>query len=707
MSKRARQKSAGSSPHKNDVEQPVEPAVPLHRLPYPTALLGKGGTVIHATTGFPSPPGHPSSPVGLSFLDWFEGESEGLVRAFIGERRVCEEARKKTFLRSEDSAAGVDFCDVHSPFSPGYAFRLVPLVDAGDGLCSLVLLLPAKILDLSAPSVAQREMRHRQRLAAVLEVSRAISSSLDRNVILQQIVDRVREVVSVPEVVLFLVEEDDKTLVPVVAKVDEFYDEVMAVRIRMGEGITGFVAETGRAEIVNQAEKDPRSIQVPGTPLEASSLLCVPLIIKDEIVGVTALTRFGEEGFDPDDLEVVTIFAAHCSVAIENAQLYEEIQDTVKELRATQNQLIQSAKLNALGEMAGGVAHDFNNVLTAILGRTQLLLRRSDNADAREALKVIERTALDGAHTVRRIQEFTRLRQDQGIERVEIDRVLRDVIELIRPNWEYPSRLQGIRIIPEIDLDSNRAIRGRAADLREVFTNLILNALDAMPEGGELRISSKDENDSVVVRIADTGVGMDESAKTRAFEPFFTTKADKGTGLGLSVAYGIVTRHGGKIEVETEPGKGTTFLIRIPVAHELMATVESKKEERKAAAMRILCVDDEQPVLEVLAEMLEALGHRAEQALGGEVGVEAIARFHPEVVFTDLGMPGTSGWDVAARVKEDNPDTIVVMVTGWGVQIEIDAARNRGVDYILPKPYTLDEVMQLLAGIAERKREAA
>jgi signal transduction histidine kinase/ActR/RegA family two-component response regulator len=706
MSEKSSKESRGQGADRR-TESTVPPSVPLHRLPYPTALLGREGQVLYATPEFPAPPGEVTSAEGVHFLEWFEGESEDLVRSYFADRRVCKRAKETAPQESDEAAARVDFCDVLAPFSPGFAFRLVPLVEGDDGLCSLVLQLPAGLLDLSAPSVAQREMRHRQRLAAVLEVSRTISSTLDRNVILQQIVNRAREVVSVPEVVLFVVDEDGQTLVPVVAKVDEFYDEVMAIRLRIGEGITGHVAEIGRAEIVNHAENDPRSIQVPGTPLEASSLLCVPLIIKEKLVGVIALTRFGDEAFEPDDLEVVTIFAAHCSVAIENAQLYEDLQNTVQELRNTQNQLIQSAKLNALGEMAGGVAHDFNNILTAILGRTQLLLRKGQDSPLSEALEVIERTALDGAQTVRRIQEFTRLRQDQGIERVEITQVLRDVVELTRPSWEYPYRLHGVRVVPKIDLQSTRAIRGRSADLREVFTNLMLNALDAMPEGGEIRLSSADEGEYVVVRIADTGVGMDEATRARVFDPFFTTKSDNGTGLGLSVAYGIVTRHGGMIDVESEPGEGTTFVLKLPVAHELMAVPEKKPQEREAASMRVLCVDDEKPVLEVLVEMLEALGHQAKAALGGGAGVEEVATFRPEVVFTDLGMPGINGWDMAGRVKQANPDTVVVLVTGWGVQIEADGARDRGVDYILPKPYTLDEVLQLLAEITEQKRDAA
>jgi CheY-like chemotaxis protein len=378
----------------------------------------------------------------------------------------------------------------------------------------------------------------------------------------------------------------------------------------------------------------------------------------------------------------------------------------VDELRTTQDQLIQSAKLNALGEMAGGVAHDFNNVLTAILGRTQLLLRWVRDAELRESLRVIERTALDGAHTVRRIQEFTRLRHDQGVESVDLNQVLRDVVELTRTAWESPGEAHGAAVTTELELRAVRRVRGRAAELREVFTNLVLNALDAMPGGGVIRLSSHDIGESVVVRVSDSGIGMDAATQARIFDPFFTTKAQKGTGLGLSVAYGIVTRHEGRIEVESAPERGAIFTLTFPACAEEAATAPSGGGEGGAATMRVLCVDDERPVLEVMGELLEALGQEVETALGGVAGIEAARRGRPDVVFTDLGMPIANGWEVAAEVKRRAPETPIVLVTGWGVQLEPESARERGVDYILPKPYTLEEVRRILSDISERRKAA-
>ncbi len=672
------------------------------RLAHPAALLDARGRLVGAAERFPgSLRGAPAAP-GSDFIEWVVAGQRSAFRLFLQQFGGPPRGREGNG-RGTPAPAPRDL-ELCGPAAAG-GFRLVPLLDTGDEARVLVLALAEPCADAKA-SGADRERQHRLRFSALLEAGRTLSSTLERDVILQRIVELVREVVVVPEVVLFLVGSDRQTLLPVVAKVDDFYDEVMALRVPIGRGIVGHVAQSGRAEIVNHAENDPRSIQVPGTPVEATSLLVVPLFIKDELTGVLALTRFGDEDFEADELEVVTIFGSQCSVAIENSRLYEDLRRTVDELRATQDQLIQSAKLNALGEMAGGVAHDFNNVLTAILGRTQLLLRWVRDTQLRESLRVIERTALDGAQTVRRIQEFTRVRHDHGIEAVDPNEVVRDVVELTRPSWEYPNELQGIRVTTALDLRATRCVRGRAAELREVLTNLVLNALDAMPDGGEIRLTTEDDGEFVVVRVFDTGIGMDAPTRSRIFDPFFTTKAQKGTGLGLSVAYGIVARHDGRIAVESEPGRGTTFTLTFPVCLDEAAGQPLHEYEGEMAPMRVLCVDDEKPVLEVMGELLEALGQEVETALGGVSGIEAAKRSRPDVVFTDLGMPVANGWEVASEVKKHSPQTLVVMVTGWGVQLEPESAFERGVDYILPKPYTLDEVKRILADISERRRAA-
>jgi signal transduction histidine kinase/CheY-like chemotaxis protein len=556
--------------------------------------------------------------------------------------------------------------------------------------------------DNSLGQLLQREVRQKEKFAALLAVSNAVVNSLDLNRILATIAAQVRQVIQTDECTVFLADAASGELYPAACDVEEYQDEMMAVRLRPGEGITGGVALSGRGEIVNDAESDPRAVQVPGTPPEASSLLCVPLFDRERVAGVITLVRVGEPRppFQEQDLELATLFAGQCSAAIANARLYADMKQAYDELRETQTQLVLSAKLNALGEMAGGVAHDFNNILAAILGRTQLLLQGADDPELRRQLAVIEQAALDGAHTVRRVQEFTRVRQDESFETLDVNQVLLGVLELTRPAWEAGAKRRGIRIEVDHRLAATQTLAGNASELREVFTNLVLNAIDAMPWGGHLVVASEDAPGEVRVRIRDDGVGMDPDTRSRAFDPFFTTKQVKGTGLGLSVAYGIVTRHRGSIEVESEPDLGTEFLLRFPAGAVERAAAEAPVLG-PLPRLRVLAVDDEEPVLSVLADLLRAMGQDVVAVLGGPAGIEQFQQCEFDAVFSDLGMPEVNGWDLALSVKSRRPEVAVVLVTGWGFQLESGAASAHGVDHILAKPFSIEDVERVLRTLGE------
>ncbi len=552
----------------------------------------------------------------------------------------------------------------------------------------------------------REEKSQREKFAALLTVSNAVVNSLDLEKILDTIAHEIRQVIQVDECTVFVVDEAQGILVPAACDVQEFRDEVMAIRLPIGQGVTGHVALTGKGQIVNDALNDPRAVQVPGTPVEQSSLLCVPLWVREKVAGAITLTRVGDRFFQDGDLELATLFAGQCGAAIANARLYAETRRAYDELRETQAQLVQSAKLNALGEMAGGVAHDFNNILAAILGRTQLLLQGVSAPDVRRQLEVIEQAALDGAQAVRRVQEFTRVRQDEHFETLDLNDVVRGVLELTRPAWEAESKRRSISLSTQLDLAAARPVAGNASELREVFTNLVLNAIDAMPWGGRLTLASADEGEVVRVSVTDTGIGMDAETCSRVFDPFFTTKPVKGTGLGLSVAYGIISRHHGRITVESEPGKGSTFSVLLPAA-----VAQSPEQDAEAAVplprLRVLAVDDEEPVLQVLGDLLRLLGQEVEVALGGAEGLERYAPGRFDVVFTDLGMPGVNGWDLALAVKERSPELPIVIVTGWGAQLENQALHMRGADYVIPKPFSLEDVRDVLEQLAERCARAA
>ena len=239
------------------------------------------------------------------------------------------------------------------------------------------------------------------------------------------------------------------------------------------------------------------------------------------------------------------------------------------ERRAMIEQHAELEKMRSLGQLSAGVAHNFNNVLAAILGRTQLLLRAATDERQRRSLQVIETAALDAAEIVRRIQTFARSTPPARFQPVSLGALVTDAIQLTRTRWETEARAAGLDYDVRFVADGAGAdtVSASPSELREVFVNLILNALDAMPAGGRVECRERREGEQLVVEVADTGAGIEPELRARIFEPFFTTKGEQGTGLGLAVSYGIVKRHGGEIEVASEPGAGTTFTLRFP-AHD-------------------------------------------------------------------------------------------------------------------------------------------
>jgi len=373
------------------------------------------------------------------------------------------------------------------------------------------------------------------------------------------------------------------------------------------------------------------------------------------------------------------------------------------ETRRLRDHLVDTERLRALGELSSGVAHDFNNLLGAVLGRVQLLKRRAGNLGIDRDLAVIERAAQDGRETVRRIMEFTRTRQGQQFRAVDLAAVLRDAVEITRTRWKADAERKNIEIRLHIGLETVPAILGRESELREVFTNLILNALDAMPQGGTLRIGCAVRGSAVVAEVADTGVGMTDEIRRHLFDPFFTTKGAAGTGLGLSVVYGIVARHEGKIDLDTAVGTGTTFRIRFPIPEHPMEVAIGLGGSNESAApvrpSRILVIDDEPDIADILREVLVAEGHTVETALCATDGLAKARQRSYDVVFTDLGMPDMSGWEVARAVRDERPGLPVVLVTGWGASLDEDELRRHQISAVVSKPFDIDDLIRATTSV--------
>ncbi|MFB3884896.1 MAG: PAS domain S-box protein [Thermodesulfobacteriota bacterium] len=368
----------------------------------------------------------------------------------------------------------------------------------------------------------------------------------------------------------------------------------------------------------------------------------------------------------------------------------------INEKKKMEEQFVENEKLRALGEMASGVAHDFNNALAAILGNAQLLLYTAKDKGLIESLKTIEKVAQRGAQSVRMLQDFTRRRVQKQFFKIDVNAIVKDAIEMTKPKWKDEVQSKGTDIEIITHLEDVSLVLGDAFEMREVITSLVFNAIDAMPEGGKIEFRTYQVANHVYIQISDTGIGMTEEVKKKIFEPFFTTKPFSNTGLGLSMSYGIIKRFGGEIKVVSEVGYGTTFTIILPIGSEAKEKAAVSPGGQRAKETRILVVDDEETVRDVLSKMLSLNHYRVTTAENGEEAIRLFKESDFSIVLTDLGMPGMPGWEVCKAIKKISPQTPVGMITGWGVEVDQAKIRENGIDFLIPKPFQFDQILKVL-----------
>ena len=374
----------------------------------------------------------------------------------------------------------------------------------------------------------------------------------------------------------------------------------------------------------------------------------------------------------------------------------------ITEQKQERQRAAQADKLRALGQLASGVAHDFNNALTAILGRAQLMRRQVLDEAVAHNLDVIQTAAEDAAATVRRIQTFARQSPSKEFEPLDVSKLLHDAVEITRTRWEHEARVRGLHYKVEIQAACPYYALGNASELREVFVNLIVNAVDAMPRGGRLMISCEQEDARLRLRFADTGTGMPEDVRERIFEPFYTTKGAHGTGLGLAVSYGIIERHGGEISVESEEERGTTFEIDLPAASSTSTSESKHAQQAQTAPLAVLVIDDELFVRETLAEMLQSLGHRVMSVEGGRQALDELDLHDYDLVFTDLSMPEMDGWETAREIRRRFPEMNIVLITGHGAGTPVAPDDRHLLNGIIGKPFDFDQVTEMIAQVAQK-----
>jgi signal transduction histidine kinase len=408
-----------------------------------------------------------------------------------------------------------------------------------------------------------------------------------------------------------------------------------------------------------------------------------------------------------------------CRNLYDQVRLTEGVQKAYDELRRTQQVVVQQERLRALGQMASGVAHDVNNALSPIVAYSELLLAtQSDMPDTtRQYLQIIRQSGEDISHIVARMREFYRRRSDtEELATVDVNQTVEEVIELTRPRWRDLSQRQAVSIQIQRELEPQLPLLlSDPSDLREALINLIFNAVDALPQGGTITLVTRSvsrpvqgENLSperqLQIEVRDNGIGMDEKTRQRCLEPFFSTKAKRGgTGLGLAMVYGMMRRHDGAIEIDSMPGQGTCVQLTFPVREKTSQTTTSISPPHigRNRSLRILCIDDESQIQELLKHCLTTLDHQVTTASGGKQGVEmfraAMLDKHPyEMVITDLGMPDIDGHQVARTIKVESPGTPVIMMTGWGTMMKEDGETAPEVDAVVGKPPRIQELNNLL-----------
>jgi len=372
----------------------------------------------------------------------------------------------------------------------------------------------------------------------------------------------------------------------------------------------------------------------------------------------------------------------------------------LKSVENAYQKIVERERLSALGEMSHGLAHDLNNTLSPIVGYTQLLEKALGLApDHQEWVAAISQNASDAAAVVQSLQRFTGQRDEAAMECMDLKEIVQQIPHLTRPKWKDEPQKSGVEIDFHVQSGEEPSlIQGSPVEMRQMLVNLVFNAIDAMPEGGTINVSLRSTDESVTMRVSDTGLGMTDDEQRRCLEPYYSNSPN-GSGLGLSVCYGIVQKHNGSISLSSRSGAGTTFEISFPrISEPETPQVPISLTENGLVEKRILYIDDDEHVRDSTKWMLKTLGHRADLAEDGPSGLAMFQEGDYDLVITDLGMPGMDGSEVVRAIKETNPTFPVALITGWPAS---DVAKRFSEkdrpDWIIEKPATLNELQSVLS----------
>jgi signal transduction histidine kinase len=430
-------------------------------------------------------------------------------------------------------------------------------------------------------------------LRAVLELTSLINSEMLLSTFLDLIARKALEALNGDQSSLFLYDPHISKLRCVALKGGKD-ERVSKALVETGKGIAGWVLKHGKPLLLDEDLNESQFRDFVKKDKRITSSLCVPLMVRNQPRGVLNITLFEKKRkFTQSDLKLAYIFAGNAAIAIDKAGLYEKLKkqtktlnNVISELKSTQGQSGERERMRALGNLASGMSHDFSNVLTAILSKIRLLSaemeEKTELRDYKQTLlkwvSTVEQLAGHGVETAKQIQKFAKTYQassQRDFEELDINAIVLEAVGLTRPKWKDEAEVKGIRIEIETELGKVPDPVGDHSEIREVLTSMIFNSIDALPEGGRIRIVTRMHDNKVEIKVIDNGLGMDEETQGRVFEPFFGTKREKADGIALSLAHGIISRHNGETTVESQPGKGATFTVTLPIS------VEKKRETKK------------------------------------------------------------------------------------------------------------------------------
>jgi len=577
---------------------------------------------------------------------------------------------------------------------------------ARETLCAMGRALGLAVENAHRYAEMERQFRESQTL---YEISRAFATTPSLSDLLDLIVHLAVDTIDKADnCVLHLLDKETGQLRPrALSFVGQVRPDVVGrSRMKPGQGVAGSALETGQVINVPDVSQDSRFVRV-GNVRPFSSMLVAPLVFGDQRIGTLSLDSQQAHAFTLNNERLLATLATQAAAAIENARLVDDLQQSLRDLKATQVQLIQSEKLSALGQLIAGVAHELNNPLTAVLGYTQLLQMSPDiDEDVLADLGKIHRQARRAAKIVHDLLIFAR--QDKALEEsVDVNAVLRRTIEL----RSYQLRTENVQVVTELS-EGVLSTMVNPGQLQQVFLNLINNAQEAMAEdgGGLLKVTSELCGDTILVRFADNGPGLSPKAKQHLFEPFFTTKeVGKGTGLGLSICFGIISQYGGRIWLDDEQTPGATFVVELPLAQGETAIFPEVEEFVNAPeGKQVLLVEDEGEIAMMLERVLLLDGHHVVVARNGVEALECLSQDREQgeqfdLIISDIKMPGLSGPDLYERLHEEGTefDRNLVFMTGDTMGRSTQRFLEKvGLPY-LTKPFSISEFRRMLAKVLD------